>query len=76
MTHLRGPPARFSPAEPLCQDIVSALRCVKTAISDVQNVLLELDEGDLEELAQVGRCCMAFPVLLEGYEAFSSERVG
>lgn len=36
------------------QDIVSALGWVRTMISDVQNVLLEFDDSDLEELAQVG----------------------
>ena len=35
------------------QDIVSALGWVRMMISDVQNVLLEFDDSDLEELAQV-----------------------
>ncbi|CAM9548841.1 unnamed protein product [Ectocarpus sp. 6 AP-2014] len=35
------------------QDIVSALGWVRTMISDVQNVLLEFDDSDLEELAQM-----------------------
>eukprot|EP00903_Cladosiphon_okamuranus_P018077 g16636.t1 len=35
------------------QDIVSALGWVRTMISDVQNVLLELDDRDLDELAQI-----------------------
>lgn len=33
---------------------MSALGWVRTMISDVQNVLLEFDDSDLEELAQVG----------------------
>eukprot|EP00752_Nemacystus_decipiens_P006362 g5736.t1 len=35
------------------QDIVSALGWVRMMISDVQNVLLEFDDSDLEELAQI-----------------------
>lgn len=39
---------------PSVQDIVYAVGWVKTALSDVGNVLLELDDDDLGELAQVG----------------------
>lgn len=37
----------------LVQDIVKALGWVRTALLDVQTVLLELDDDDLEELSQV-----------------------
>lgn len=35
---------------------MNALGWVKTVISDIQTVLLDLDDGDLDELAQVGLC--------------------
>lgn len=38
---------------------MSALGWVRTMISDVQNVLLEFDDSDLEELAQVGSYSMS-----------------
>lgn len=41
---------------PLClsKDIVGGLQWVKMVIADVQTVLLDFDDGDLEELSQVG----------------------
>lgn len=47
---LAFPSARF----PWVQDLVHALGWVKVALSDVQNILFDLDEDDLGELAQVG----------------------
>lgn len=37
---------------------MSALGWTRTMVSDMQNVLLEFDDSDLEELAQVGMRCM------------------
>lgn len=39
---------------------MNALGWVKTVISDIQTVLLDLDDGDLDELAQVGLCRKAY----------------
>ncbi|CAN0193904.1 unnamed protein product, partial [Hapterophycus canaliculatus] len=48
---MHSPPPSLLPTS--LQDIVSALGWVRTMISDVQNVLLEFDDSDLEELAQM-----------------------
>lgn len=45
----------------LPQDLMKGLGWVSTAVEDVRNVLLELDDDDLNELAQVG-LLWVFPI--------------
>lgn len=35
------------------QDITNGMRCVRMVVDDIRNVLLDLDDDDLSELAQV-----------------------